>query len=68
MLSPGGLAVIALFWVVVMAFTRGVGVLGLIVVVIAAGVVGLGGSVAGPARTVLTSVAPALNAVGGAGG
>lgn len=67
MLTAGGFCVLVLGWVLVLAFMRGVGVLAVVVAIIAAGVVGFGDAVATPARTVITSVAPALNAVGDGG-
>ena len=65
MLTAGGLCVIVLGWVLILAFMRGVGAVGVIIAIVASAVVGFGAGISGPAETVISSVAPALNAIGG---
>lgn len=65
MLNAGGLCVIVLGWVLVLAFMRGVGAWGVAIAIVASAVVGFGAGLAVTAETVISSVAPALNAIGG---
>jgi hypothetical protein len=66
-LSLGGAALVAVIWVAVKAFRNGVGPVGLVVAVAAAGVLGWGADLGDGAATVWSSVTPTLNNVGSGG-
>ena len=68
MLTLGGVAVVALAWVIYRAVTSGVSWVGIFVAVAALGILGYADNIAAGASTLITSVAPTLNSVGGNGG
>lgn len=67
MLTLGGVAAVALAWVLYRAVTSGVGWVGVFVAVAALGILGYADNIADGTSTLITSVTPTLNSVGSGG-